>query len=188
LKNFILYDTEFTCWEGSLARNWKGNGEHREIIQVSALKINENLQIIDRINTTIKPIINPLLSEYCIHLTGLQQVDIDNSDNYSIFNEKFNKFTDYGNINCWSWGNDVNVLYENDNINHTELSNYKKNHFDLRTIFKMKNINIDNVSSGQLARHFGISLEGQAHNAEYDTLSLYHSIHKFQDIVTKYLY
>jgi len=188
LKYFILYDTEFTCWEGSLERNWNGKNEYREIIQVSALKIDEHFEIVEKINTMVLPIINPDLSEYCLNLTGLQQEDINQGNNYSDFNKQFNRFTDFGNINCWSWGNDVGVLYENDKINNTELSNYKKNHFDLRDIFMKKNIDIGTASSGQLARHFGITLDGHIHNAEYDTLSLYHSVLKFKEKINKYLY
>ena len=30
---FVIYDTEYTAWEGSLARNWSGPNEHRELLQ-----------------------------------------------------------------------------------------------------------------------------------------------------------
>jgi len=171
-----------------MERNWSQDNEHREIIQVSALKIDENMRILEKLNVLVKPKINSQLSAYCINLTGLTQEDIYKGISYIDFNTKFNNFTDDGNINCWSWGNDVDVLYENDEINNTKLSNYRKNHFDLRQIFKRNNIEISDVSSGQLAKFFGIKFKGHVHNAEYDTLSLYHSVDKFRNKITKYLY
>ena len=37
-SKFILFDTEFTAWEGSQNRNWSLCWEHRELISISALK------------------------------------------------------------------------------------------------------------------------------------------------------
>ena len=36
---FIIFDTEFTAWEGSMQRGWSGQNEHREIVQISAIRI-----------------------------------------------------------------------------------------------------------------------------------------------------
>ena len=38
---FILYDTEYTSWEGSLQRLWTGEGEEREIVQISAILVKD---------------------------------------------------------------------------------------------------------------------------------------------------
>ena len=34
----IIFDTEFTAWEGSAQRNWSFDWEYREIIQIAAVK------------------------------------------------------------------------------------------------------------------------------------------------------
>ena len=39
LSAFVLFDTEYTAWEGSHERDWSGEGEHREIIQVSPSRL-----------------------------------------------------------------------------------------------------------------------------------------------------
>ena len=36
---FIIFDTEFTAWEGSMERNWSGENEYRELVQISAFRI-----------------------------------------------------------------------------------------------------------------------------------------------------
>ena len=68
MKNYILFDTEFTAWEGSQKRNWSNDNEYREIIQISALKI-KNSKILDKLNIYVKPCINKILSDYIINLT-----------------------------------------------------------------------------------------------------------------------
>ena len=34
----VLLDTEYTTWEGAQDRNWSGLNEHREIVQIGAIK------------------------------------------------------------------------------------------------------------------------------------------------------
>ena len=67
---YILFDTEFTAWKNSQKENWSNPNEYREIIQISAFKINNN-RIIDTLNIYVKPKINKKLSNYIIKLTGI---------------------------------------------------------------------------------------------------------------------
>ena len=39
LNVFVLYDTEYTSWEGSLQRGWSRPDEHRELVQLSAIRV-----------------------------------------------------------------------------------------------------------------------------------------------------
>ena len=39
LNGFVLYDTEYTSWEGSLQRGWSRPDEHRELVQLSAIRV-----------------------------------------------------------------------------------------------------------------------------------------------------
>ena len=70
-ETFIIVDTEFTSWDGSQERNWSEEFEHRELVQISALKI-ENMILMDCINLYVKPKINTKLSNYFINLTGIE--------------------------------------------------------------------------------------------------------------------
>ena len=33
----VVFDTEFTAWQGSMERGWSGPGEHKEIVQIGAV-------------------------------------------------------------------------------------------------------------------------------------------------------
>ena len=45
----VIYDTEYTTWKGALERNWSGPNEYRELVKLSAIKIEikDNIKIID---------------------------------------------------------------------------------------------------------------------------------------------
>ena len=38
-ETFIIFDTEFTAWKGSQERDWSGENEERELVQIGALKV-----------------------------------------------------------------------------------------------------------------------------------------------------
>ena len=73
-KIFILFDTEFTAWEGSQERNWSLEWEYRELISVSALKVElkENkLSIIEKFNLPRDPFSTRLTSKTSLHPMGI---------------------------------------------------------------------------------------------------------------------
>lgn len=79
-KCVVVYDLEYTAWEGSLERNWSGPDEEAEIIQIGAIlmKFNANTWAIDQeFVTYVKPLIRPKLSSYITKLTGITQKSID---------------------------------------------------------------------------------------------------------------
>jgi hypothetical protein len=44
-KEAVIYDLEYTTWQGAHERKWSGENEHREIIRIGAISIDsDNLQ------------------------------------------------------------------------------------------------------------------------------------------------
>ena len=79
-EKFIIFDTEYTAWEGSQERNWSGVNEYMELVQIGALKVvktSRTIKIVKKFNIYIKPKKNPELSEYFINLTGITQNMVD---------------------------------------------------------------------------------------------------------------
>lgn len=97
-KSFIIFDLEATCWDE------KGKFQS-EIIEIGALKINDNQEIVGEFNAFVKPILNPQLSDFCKGLCSIQQKDIDSAQIFPIVLEKFKEWiginSDY--LLC-SWG------------------------------------------------------------------------------------
>ena len=182
-KKFILFDTEFTAWEGSQERNWSLEWEHRELISVSALKVElkENkLSIIEKFNCLIIPSINYRLSDYIMNLTGIKQIDIEKEGiSFKEFIEKFYKFSD--NLNLYSYGNDYVEIEENLNLNLIKTKKYydwKNKFFDICVFLKKNSIDTTKYTSGTVYKHFNIKPEKEikVHDAEWDTYSLYLTI------------
>ena len=82
MKNFVITDFEWTSWKGNytgkyLEKEKRQKWQKKEIIQIGAIKVNENFKIEKKLNIYVKPVFNPVLSEYIKDLTGLRQSLID---------------------------------------------------------------------------------------------------------------
>ena len=180
-KIFILFDTEFTAWNGSQLRNWSLYWEHKELISISALKIKQTknkLEIIDKFTCYIKPRINKQLSNYIIDLTGITQQKIDTQGvDFKIAIKKFYKFSK--NIPLYSYGNDYTIIQENLDLYKIVIdSKYRLwicSFFDIRPIFQSYNINTSKYTSGTIYKHFKLkpTQKIRVHDAMWDTYSMY---------------
>ncbi|MEO1514309.1 MAG: 3'-5' exonuclease [Bacteroidota bacterium] len=105
--NYIIYDLEATCWEGSPP------GLVQEIIEIGAIRINEYAEETGSYNRFVRPILNPYLSPFCKDLTSIAQEDVDRAETFNKVIEEFQDWIglyeeDY--FLC-SWGSfDRNIL------------------------------------------------------------------------------
>lgn len=73
----IVFDLEFTAWDGSMARRWLGPGEFTEVVQIGAVKLDVvTCEERDWFEVLVKPRLNPVLSDYFVALTGVSNRDI----------------------------------------------------------------------------------------------------------------
>lgn len=136
---YIILDLEATCYE----RGQKPIGFSNEIIEIGAVKLDENFNILDEYNKFLKPKNHPIISQFCNELTTINQDDIDNADDakdvlIDFFNWSNNQV---GKVVYMSWGfydknqfrydlkiNKLNIELINDN-NHRSLKHeYGKLH------------------------------------------------------------
>jgi inhibitor of KinA sporulation pathway (predicted exonuclease) len=69
----IVYDLEYTTWEGARDRGWSGPGEHREVVQLGAVRLDGGAEL----SLLVKPRLNPVLSDYFIELTGITRERVE---------------------------------------------------------------------------------------------------------------
>ena len=86
---FVIFDTEYTSWKGCNEKGWV-DPQKKEVVQIAAIKIDDNLEVVDSLNLYVKPKFNPDLSEYFQELTKItnQKLDdcgIDFAKAYQIF-------------------------------------------------------------------------------------------------------
>jgi len=102
LPYYIVIDFEATCTES------ESDDYLNEIIEFPAVLYNSKTkQVVSRFHSYCKPLINPLLSEYCTKLTGITQKQVDEAP---VFSTVIKKFDD------WLESNDINLNEINENV------------------------------------------------------------------------
>ncbi len=184
--SFVIFDTEYTTWEGCLTNGWTGNHK-KEIVQISALKVSDNLEVLQEFNILCKPKINPVLSDYFIDLTHItnEQIQKDGTS----FENAYNTFETFVSDDiCYShaWGadffnkSDGDILAENLNLyNLTAKKNIKYRNIAevFKRLYDENNITVKSQSSGQIVSVLGLekdlnNLNLNPHSACYDTYSI----------------
>ena len=82
-RDVVVFDLEYTTWPGTWERGWSRDDEHREIVQIGAVRLSPDLTEIGCLECLVRPAINPILSDYFVALTGItnevlasEQVDL----------------------------------------------------------------------------------------------------------------
>lgn len=78
----VIVDIEHTCTEdGSIPP------EEREVIEIGAVMLElKSLTVIDEFSSLIRPVRNPIVSQFCTELTGIRQAELDNAESFpSVF-------------------------------------------------------------------------------------------------------
>lgn len=165
---YIVFDLEATCWKDDKSK-------FSEIIEIGAVKLDNNLNEISRLSIFIKPTINPILSEFCKELTTITQENVNKG--YS-FNDGMKEFENWiGNeefVMMCSWG-----FYDKKQIKkETEVKGYKgkmyhllKTHISIKHEFaKLKNIKPCGMT--QALKLLGIKQDGTHHRGIDDAINI----------------
>jgi inhibitor of KinA sporulation pathway (predicted exonuclease) len=68
----VIFDLEFTAWEGSMQSRWTRPGELSEVVQIGAVKLDAaSLKEVECFDMLVRPRVNPVLSDYLVTLTGI---------------------------------------------------------------------------------------------------------------------
>ena len=147
----VIFDLEFTAWEGSLERDWQGPNEDPEVIQFGAVQIHmaESSWIMQQdFVQFVKPHRRSKLSSYIKNLTGITQKTIDeDAVSFPCALQSFFEFVPPNASLCVN-GNDWEVLEQNCRINNVENPFKKQQVIDVRP-FIANRLGVD-VSSDQV--------------------------------------
>lgn len=105
----VIVDLEATCCENNEFERNK-----MEIIEIGAVLLNENFETVGLFQSFVKPIYNPVLTDFCKNLTGIKQEEVDGADKFSDVIVKFYTFLEREtglDFTLESWGDfDKNIL------------------------------------------------------------------------------
>ena len=133
-QHILVVDLEATCCDlQSIPRH------QMETIEIGAVMVaTDSLEIIDEFQTFIKPLRHPVLTEFCLNLTSITQVQVDNAptfpDAIKLWQPWLSQFdkTIFG-----SWGDyDRKQLQQDSKHHHIDLPYpVSSNHVNLKEIF-----------------------------------------------------
>ncbi len=191
--SFVIFDTEYTSWAGCLENGWCGH-QKQEIVQIAAIKVDDNFNVTGELNLLCQPKINPQLSDYFMNLTGITNEDVAAKGvDFATAYAQFKAFV--GTDVCYSHGwngafedaGDGEIIAENLRLNHLSQDASIK-YRNLAALFKKAyqkhNIHITTQSSGQICKILGLqsqldNLHLDEHNALYDVYSILCGIRYF---------
>jgi inhibitor of KinA sporulation pathway (predicted exonuclease) len=113
VPRYVVYDLEYTSWEGAFERRWSKPDEHREIIQIGAVLVDAEFHELGHFRVLVRPRLNPLLSDYVTALTGITQSQLNRCG--IDLNEAFGRLRELGQpgLPFLSNGDDGSVIAEN---------------------------------------------------------------------------
>lgn len=172
--DLVLFDLEFTAWEGSMERAWSEPWEHREIIQIGAVRLKDDTGFseVSRMLCYVSPTKNPQLSDYITALTGIDQKTVD--DEGFDFPEALDIFVDFcdGARAVISYSGDPDVMAENCALNGIKPPKALP-FVELDAILARRaGPEFAKTTSYRLPELVGLPLEGQAHDALDDCLAI----------------
>ena len=187
MREYVILDLEWTSWRGnyfgkSLFFHKRKAWQKQEIIQIGAIKFDKNYKIINKLNIYVKPIFNPILSDYIKNLTGISQKKLEKTgmtfaQSYKIV-KKFCKGT-----KIFSNGDDNFIMKIN--LDYNNLIDRKLNIISIRKILNMKyKIPKKFLLSSVIHTFFGYKLKkNKMHNAMYDCLNVLKALKKVKFIL-----
>lgn len=155
----VVYDLEYTSWEGARERRWNGPGEHREIVQLGAIRLVDGVEL----SILVRPRINFTLSAYFVDLTGISQARMDEEG--IDFPMALACFADFaGDALLLSNGRDEEVLRENCRLTGIEFP-FGGRCRDIAAVLSEAAGHREQILSCEMGRAFGLDLNETAHDA-----------------------
>lgn len=155
---------------------WGEPWMHRELVQIGAIRFSlDTLTELDEFDILIKPVKNPILSDYFSDLTGITNAAVqkqghDFPDAYRLFTAFIGKDT------AASFGGDASVMRENLTLNGMPATEDEFDCFDIGPWFMEYGAAYGirkGINSGKLAAVLGAGMESiQEHNALHDVRSI----------------
>jgi len=166
--HFIVFDLEATCWQDDLFQ------KESEIIEIGAYKVDNYGEVLSAFQSFVKPIIHPILSSYCKHLTTIEQVQINKAPKFEVVIQKFQNWVDlYGEpYQLCAWGKFDQLLLQQDCHLHRLEADWLEDYIDVKKQYH--NIRRLNKVEGMMKTLVkeGFEFEGTPHRAIDDAQNL----------------
>ncbi|MGB8603267.1 MAG: cupin domain-containing protein [Rhizomicrobium sp.] len=165
----VVFDVEFTAWEGSMAARWLRPGEFKEIVQIGAVRVDAGFAPLERFDLLVRPRVNPVLSAYLEGVIGITNADI--TAHGVPFAEAYRQFTTFcGGLPLLAYGRDDLVLAQNLRLNDIEAT--VPPYTNIIGWALDQGIDVRKGHGCDVGPKAGVAFQGRPHNALDDAVSL----------------
>lgn len=164
--NYIVIDLE---WNGSWSK--KAHGYFNEIIEVGAVKVNEQMKVLDEFRAAIKPVVSKKLSNIVTDLTNITAEELEDGTTFMGMMRQLTKWMGKEPTAVLTWSTtDLMVLMENCRFftGRQEIP-FLKNYMDFQ-VYAQKRMGVD--TSQQL----GLARAGEMLGIPEDNMSLHRAL------------
>ena len=167
----VVFDLEFTAWEGSMETRWLRPGEFQEIVQIGAVKVDDLFNNGEILDILVRPRVNPVLSLYLEGLTGITNEDIrargvDLTEAYRAFLE----FA--GGLTVVAFGRDDLVFADNLRLYGLSDAPPLPPYLDAKAWMTEQGLDMRGLHACDVAPSAGVPFSGHKHNGLDDALSV----------------
>ena len=165
---YIIIDLEATCWKNVM------DFSIMEIIEIGAVKLDcDTLEVISEFPRFVRPVVNPLLSDFCKELTSITQKEIDEAETFNIIFPQLLEWIGDEDYKLVTWGNYDPKQFEIDCRRHNiDLpEKFENRHINLKKEFA-KQKQCRPCGMKQALRILKIPLEGTHHRGIDDARNI----------------
>jgi inhibitor of KinA sporulation pathway (predicted exonuclease) len=167
----VVYDLEFTAWSTSLSRHWMDPGEFREIVQIGAVKVDQDFTPVEMLNVLVRPRFNPVLSDYLVNLTGVTNEAL--AARGVDFVQAWDTFTAFsGALPIISFGRDDAVITDNLRLYGMTGAPPMPRFLDLRGWLSENGMDLTGMHACDVGPRAGVRFDGHTHDGLCDALSV----------------
>jgi inhibitor of KinA sporulation pathway (predicted exonuclease) len=160
--NYIIFDLELN------SKPFK-NRHPNEIIEIGAVKLNSNFEVVGTFQSFVRPKIYKKLFKVIKQKTDIKQEDINGAEDFKTVLTRFKEWADKDYILC-SWGyDDIHHLRSNCKL-YRLSAKWIKRYFDIQKQFSVQNgLPSGQVSSlGNALEVLGVNVDEKLHRADID--------------------
>lgn len=144
-----------------------------EIIEIGAVRLDASLAPAGEFSSFVRPVVEPVLSDFCTELTSITQADVDAADPFSMVFPAFTAWIGAGAHRLCSWGFYDVGQFRLDCARHgiafpVEL---EREHLNLKTAFAAWQ-GVRRCGMARALEHLGLPLEGTHHRGIDDARNI----------------
>jgi inhibitor of KinA sporulation pathway (predicted exonuclease) len=167
----IVFDLEFTAWDGSMAASWLRPEEFKEVVQIGAVKVDEAFELLETFDVLVRPRINPIMSVFLENLTGITNDDVRARG--IDFLEAYRRFISFaGGLPVLAFGRDDLVLAANFRLYGIREAPPLPPYVNVMEWMTHKGFDMRGRHACDVGPMAGVPFEGRKHNALHDALSV----------------